>query len=58
MYEIIYDIGYECCEQWIEDFNLVEIFKGTHIELLKHIKEMRNNGCYNISVSAIDEYTI
>lgn len=58
MYKIIYDLGYECCGQWIEEFYLVEIFTGTHIELMEHIKDMRNNGCYNISATCVNEYTI
>lgn len=62
MYEIIYDFD-ECVMD--EDFNIIyydeiknlrEMFEGTHIELLEHIKLMREAGCYNISAEAIPEY--
>lgn len=50
MYEIIYDYtddsGYECC-------NNVETFEGTWDELQAYIRDMRRNGCYNISATCI-----
>lgn len=48
-YEIIYDICYEIDGIWIEDSNIVEEFNGTYHEMREYLKEMKQNGCYNIS---------
>jgi len=51
-YEIFYDYtddgGYE-------SRNNVETFNGTWLELQDCIKQMRRNGCYNITATAIGE---
>lgn len=49
-YEIIYD--------WADDYSDVtnireEIIFSSWEDLQKYIKEMRQNGCYNISVAAL-----
>lgn len=49
-YEIIYDYtddgGNECT-------NISESWSGTYSELQSYIKRMRENGCYNISATAL-----
>lgn len=58
MYEIIYEYDFIVaedidgnCEYDTETSR--EAFSGTHIELLDHIKQMKENGCYNIEATAI-----
>lgn len=58
MYEIFYDYDYIVCED-IDGYCEYDTqtcrttFHGSHIELLDHIKQMRENGCYNIEATAI-----
>ena len=51
-YEIFYDYtddgGYE-------SINNIEYFNGDWLELQDCIKQMKRNGCYNITASAIGE---
>ncbi len=49
-YEIIYDY---CSEDGFEERNITENFTGTHLELMDYIKQMRENGCYNITATAL-----
>ena len=46
-YSIIYDYD--------DERNITEEFDGVHTELLDYIKQMRENGCYNISATALDQ---
>lgn len=50
MYEIIYDYTDDCGN---ENRNLTETFTGSWTELQDHIKLMRKNDCYNITVSSV-----
>lgn len=50
-YEIIFDYDGE----WTSECNLVETFDGSWDGLQDHIKEMRENGCSNITASCYDE---
>ena len=47
MYELIYD--YE------DEHNIHETLEGDWMELQDYIKRMRENGCYNIDATAIEE---
>ena len=49
-YEIIYDY---CGEDGNCDYNIREEFTGTWEELQQYIKQMKRNGCYNISATDI-----
>lgn len=51
MYEIIYDYD----DGWTEYQNNVETFEGSWSELQAYIKQMKKNGCYNISATCIRE---
>ena len=50
-YEIIYDY---CFDDGYEEKNVREEFYGEWNELQKYLKDMRNNGCYNIDATCID----
>ena len=56
MYELVYDYFYseEIDGEYFSDdlHGLHQDFTGTHIELMDHIKQMRQNGCYNIEAFA------
>lgn len=53
VYEIIYDYT---SEEGYEENNNVEQFEGTWTDLQDYIKQMRRNGCYNISANEISDY--
>lgn len=48
-YEIIYDYDNE----FGTERNCIETFDGDWYELQEYIKAMKDNGCYNISATAI-----
>ena len=50
MYEIIYDYT---DEGGYESRNIVETFEGTYVEMQKYLRQMKRQGCYNISVTDI-----
>ena len=50
-----YEIIYDWCGEYSEERNLTEVFEGTWTELKKYLKEMRENGCYNISANCITQ---
>lgn len=49
-YEIIYDWSGE----YDEALNITERFDGSYEELQEYIKQMKKNGCYNITASLIE----
>lgn len=51
MYEIVYDYD----DGWAEHRDNVETFEGSWHELQAHIKQMRQNGCYNIYATSVKE---
>lgn len=51
-YEIVYDYS----NDYSEEHNIVEYFDGSHIELKEYLKQMRRNGCYNISCAYLYSY--
>lgn len=51
MYEIIYDYD----DGWREQRGNVETFEGSWHELQTYIKQMRRNGCYNITATCVKE---
>ena len=51
-YEIIYDY---CSEEGYEERNCYETVEMTYEQMRDYVKVMREQGCYIISVSAIDE---
>lgn len=53
VYEIIYDYT---SEEGYEENNNVEQFEGTWTDLQDYLKQMRRNGCYNISANEISDY--
>lgn len=53
-YEIIYDY----CDEFSETCNIVEYFEGSWDELHEYLKQMRKNGCYNISCSHMYSYNV
>ena len=50
-YEIIYDY----CDDYTDERNIVEKFVGSWNELQETIRQMRKNGCFNISAGAISD---
>ena len=48
-YEIIYDY----CDEWTEDFNIGTTFEGSHSELEDYLKQLREAGCYHFSVACV-----
>ena len=50
MYELIYDFS----DDYVDEYNICEVFYGTWTELQECIKQMRQNGCYNISATYIE----
>ncbi|MBO6270974.1 MAG: hypothetical protein J6N19_17735 [Clostridium sp.] len=52
MYEIIYDYDNE----YDTERNIMETFTGDWFELQDYIKQMKANGCYNISASAVGDW--
>lgn len=50
LYEIMYDY---CGEDGNEERNIREEFEGSWTELQEHIKQMRKNGCYNITAAEV-----
>ena len=50
-YEIIYDY---CNEDGYEEHNCCEHFEGSWDELQDYLKQLKENGCYNISATDID----
>ena len=67
IYEIIYDYSGTALEDgWhymepedryydCEEHNIRETFVGTWTELQEFIKEMKENGCYNITATCISD---
>lgn len=55
IYEIIYDYT---SEEGYEENNNVEQFEGTWTDLQDYLKQMRRNGCYNISANEISDYDL
>lgn len=51
-YELFYDY---CNEDGYEERNINETFEGSWGELQDHIKQMKKQGCYNITATAIEE---
>ena len=57
-YEVIYNEDYIVYEdewgyaEW-DTGTFSEVFEGTHIELLDHIKQMRAHGLYNITAESL-----
>ena len=51
IYEIIYDY---CGEEGYEEQNIQERFSGGWSELQDYIRQMKENGCYNISATAVN----
>lgn len=51
MYEIIYDYT---DESGYEFRNIMETFEGTWTELQDYIKQMKENGCYNIDANSLE----
>ncbi len=49
-YEIIYDF----CDEFSDEHGIVESFTGDWHELQEEIKQMRANGCYNITATALE----
>lgn len=50
LYEIMYDYTDEGGN---EEKNIREEFEGTWTELQDYIKQMRKNGCYNITAAEV-----
>lgn len=50
-YELVYDY---CGEDGNSEYNIYEIFEGSWLELQDYIKQMKRNGCVNISAAAVD----
>ena len=48
--EVMYDY---CGEDGNEERNIREEFEGSWTELQEHIKQMRKNGCYNITAAEV-----
>lgn len=53
-YEIVYDYS----NDYTDERGIVEYFDGSHSELKEYLKQMRRNGCYNISCALLYSYTI
>lgn len=51
-YEIIYDFS----DDYTDERNISERFEGSWSELQEYIKQMKQNGCYNISATALYDY--
>lgn len=51
-YEIIYDFS----DDYTDERNISEMFEGSWSELQEYIKQMKQNGCYNISATALYDY--
>lgn len=51
MYELIYDYS----SDYVDERNIHETFEGSWTELQDWIKEMRKNGCYNITAVALEQ---
>lgn len=51
MYEIIYDYA----DDYAETRNICETFEGSWTELQAHIKQMRADGCYNITATSLQQ---
>lgn len=51
-YEIIYDFS----NDYTDERNISEMFEGSWQELQEYIKQMKQNGCYNISATALYDY--
>ena len=51
-YEIIYDY---CSEDESESFGCTEKFEGSWLELQVYIKDMRREGCYNITAECVSD---
>ena len=51
-YEIIYDYSDDYGYEYL---NNKETFYGDWIELQAEIKQMRKNGCYNITATALED---
>ena len=47
MYEIMYDY----CSDYTDEKNIIEVFEGTWSELQSYIKQMKKQGCYNITAT-------
>ena len=50
-----YEISYFTDDEWVGTVCESEWFSGSWDELQEHLKALREVGCYNIAVSAIDE---
>lgn len=51
-YEIIYDYS----DEWSETCNIVDYFDSSFNELQEYLKQLRKNGCYNITWSHLYSY--
>ena len=52
---MIYEVMYDYCSDdgYYEERGIVENFEGTHVELQEHIKNLKENNCYNISACEV-----
>ena len=48
-----FEIVYDYCGEYDEDYNIRETFYGSWFELQDYLKRMKENGCYNIDVAEI-----
>lgn len=52
VYEIIYDFS----NDYTDIHNISERFEGSWVELREYIEQMKQDGCYNISATALYDY--
>ena len=49
----VYAIIYDFSNDYTDERNISERFEGSWQELQEYIKQMKENGCYNIEATAI-----
>lgn len=52
-----YEIRYDYCapDANYDEKDLIEEFEGEYLDLETHLKQMREQGCYHIAVSAMGQ---